>query len=39
MNNFLAILEFCAFYVKYKNAKFMGINFCGQTNVKYFLQL
>ena len=25
MNNLLAILEFCAFYVEYKNVKFMGI--------------
>ena len=38
MNNFLAILEFCSFYIEYKNAKFAGINFRGQTNVKYFMQ-
>ena len=38
MNNFLAILEFCAFYIKYKNVKFTGVNFSGQTNVKYFVQ-
>ena len=38
MNNFLAILEFCAFLFEYKNAKFTGINFCGRTNVKYFMQ-
>ena len=38
MNNFLTILEFCSFYIEYKNAKFTGINFRGQTNVKYFMQ-
>ena len=38
MNNFLAILEFCALYSWYKNAKFTGINFRGRTNVKYFMQ-
>ena len=39
MNNFLAILEFCAFYIAYKiHAKFTGINFRGRTNVKYFIQ-
>ena len=38
MNNFLAILEFCAFYIEYKNEKFMGINFWGRANVKYFMQ-
>ena len=38
MNIFIAILEFCAFYIEYKNAKFTGINFRGQTNVKYFMQ-
>ena len=38
MNNFLAILEFCAFYIEYKNAKFTGINFRGWTNVKCFMQ-
>ena len=27
MNNFLAVLEFCAFYIEYKNAKLTGINF------------
>ena len=27
MNNFLAILEFCAFYIKYKNAKFTELTF------------
>ena len=35
MNNFLAILELCAFYIKYKKVKFTAINFCGQTNIKY----
>ena len=25
MNNFLAIIEFCAFYIKYKNPKFTGL--------------
>ena len=38
MNNFLAILEFCAFKMEYKIAKYMEINFRGQTNVKYFMQ-
>ena len=38
MNNFLAILELCAFYIEYKKLKFMAINFCGRTNVKYFMQ-
>ena len=38
MNNFLAILEFCAFYIKYKNPKFTRINFRGRTNVKYFME-
>ena len=38
VNNFLAILEFCAFYIEYKNTKFTGVNFRGQTNVKYFMQ-
>ena len=38
MNNFLAIAVFCAFYIGYKNAKFTGINFHAQTNVKYFMQ-
>ena len=35
---FLAILEFCAFYIEYKNAKFTEINFRDRTNVKYFMQ-
>ena len=39
MNNFLAILEFCAFCMEYKNAKFTGINFCGRTNVEYSMQI
>ena len=38
MNNFLAILELCAFYSKYKKVKFTAINFGGRTNVKYFMQ-
>ena len=38
MNNFLAILELCAFYIEYKKVKFTAINFCGRTNVKYFMQ-
>ena len=38
MNNFLAILELCAFYIEYKNAKFTEINFRGRTNVKYLMQ-
>ena len=27
MNNFLAIMEFCAFYIEYKNAKFTELTF------------
>ena len=38
MNNFSAILGFFAFYIKLKNAEFMGINFRGRTNIKYFMQ-
>ena len=38
MNNFLAILELCAFYIEYKKVKFTAINFRGRTNVKYFIQ-
>ena len=38
MKIFIVILEFCAFYIEYKNAKFTGINFRGQTKVKYFMQ-
>ena len=38
MNNFLGILELCAFYIEYKKVKFTAINFCGRTNVKYFMQ-
>ena len=38
MNNFLAMLEFCAFYIGYKNEKFTGVNFRRRTNVKYFMQ-
>ena len=38
MNNFLAILEFYAYYTEYKNAKFTRINVHGRTNVKCFTQ-
>ena len=38
MNNFLAIPELRAFYIKYKKVKFTAINFRGRTNVKYFMQ-
>ena len=38
MNNFLAMLEFCAFYIEYKNEKFTGVNFRRRTSVKYFMQ-
>ena len=38
MNNFLAILELCAFYIEYKKVKFTAISFRGPTNVKYFMQ-
>ena len=38
MNNFLAILELCAFYIEYQIVKFTAINFCGRTSVKYFMQ-
>ena len=37
MNNFLAILELCAFYVEYKNAEFTEISFPGRNSVKYFM--
>ena len=37
MNNFLAFLELCAFYIKFK-VKFMTINFRGRTNGKTFMQ-
>ena len=39
MNIFLAILEFCAFYMENKKVKFMATNIHGQTNVKYFMQI
>ena len=38
MSNFLAILELCAFYIEYEKVKFTAIDFCGRTNVKYFMQ-
>ena len=38
MNNFLTVLELCAFYIEYKNAKLTEINFRGRTNVKHFMQ-
>ena len=38
MNNFLAILELCAFYIEYKKVKITAINFRGRNNVKYFMQ-
>ena len=38
MNSFLAILELCAFYIKYKKVKFMASKFRGRTNLKYFMQ-
>ena len=38
MNNILAILELCAFYIEYKKVNFTAINFRGQTSVKYFMQ-
>ena len=38
MCKFLAILELCTFYIEYKNLKFKAIDFCAQTNVKYFMQ-
>ena len=34
MNNFLALLEFGAFYIEYKNVKFTTINSRGRTRVK-----
>ena len=37
-NNFLAILELCAFYIEYEKVKFTAINFRGLSNVKYFMQ-
>ena len=38
MNNFLAMLELCAFYIEYKKVKFKAIGFRGRINVKYFMQ-
>ena len=38
MNNIFAILELCAFYMEYKNAKLTEISFRGRNNVKYFMQ-
>ena len=38
MNNFLAILELCAFYIEYKKVEFTAVNFCGLTEGKYFMQ-
>ena len=38
MNNFLALLELCTFYIQFKKVKFTAINFRGQTNVKHFRQ-
>ena len=38
MNNFLAILELCAFYIEYKKVKFTAIKFRGRNNVKKFMQ-
>ena len=36
MNSFIAILEFCAFYIEYKKVKFTAINLRGRTNVYIF---
>ena len=38
INNFLAILEICAFYIGCKKVKFIAINFRGRTSVKCFMQ-
>ena len=39
MNNFLAIVELCAFQIEKKiKVKFMAINFRGRNSVKYFMQ-
>ena len=38
VNNFLAILQLCAFHIEYKSAKFTEINFRGPANVKYFMR-
>ena len=38
MNNLLATVELYALYIEYKKVKFTAINFCGQTNVKCFMQ-
>ena len=39
MNDFLAILELCAFYIEYKKVKITAINFRGRNDVKYFMQI
>ena len=38
INNILAILELCTFYIEYKNVKFGAINFSDQTKIKNFMQ-
>ena len=38
MNNYLAILGLCTFYIEHKSVKFKKINFSSRTNVKYFMQ-
>ena len=38
MNNFLAILELCAFYIEYKNAKFTELTFLIEPVLNIFLQ-
>ena len=38
INNFLAILELCTFYIEYKNIKFGAINFSDQTKINNFMQ-
>ena len=35
INNFLAIVELCAFYIHYKKLKLAAINFHGRTNVNF----
>ena len=39
VNDLLAIPELCTYYIEYKNIKFKAINFSGQTNFKYFMQI
>ena len=38
MNNVLAVLGLCAFYIECKKIKFTGSKFRSRTDAKYFMQ-